>query len=407
MMIDCILYRGSNGIIHNISRYVHKYLFQNDALSKAMFNTIVKLSEDEMEHEKFNAEYLVAHSEMDEDFVFVPNMQPRLLGVDYHIKENGEQGYISKQDEIINQYLYNEIELNLTNFEMAQHCIGSMSCALNCREWIIDDKFVAIVKQFIVEMINMFNATSHTYNANNILDVYQINEIKELLQRTLLAYPTQTDVLLSVLFDDIDFSIFNSETIEFYQEVFSVLLSHYFDSHDNNEERAKIENIMYKLENRVCSINNSSVQKALYKSLILSPARFDGWHDWNQFPAKYSYKDKQFLNTMFCKYGGYHLGDIVDVVYKLHIGELLPEILTSLKSVFQKYIEYRGIDSFMQIIKEKETIVLLIVTKAFLDFSDKIKEDVDIIDSYEYILHILRDIGYAEAAVMLDEFIKH
>lgn len=407
LMLDCILFRGPNGIIHSISNHVHNYLFEDDVISRIMFNTIVKLSEDEMEHEKFNAEYLVAHTETDDDFTFVPNMQPKLSGVDYHIKERRESGYISKRDEIINRYLFDEMDLDLTNFEMAQHDIGLMSYALNCREFFMDDEFAAVVKKYISEMIEMFNATSNSYNSNQVLGYYQTHEVQRLLQRALLIYPTQTEVLLNVMFDDIDFSIFNSESIEFYQETFSTLLPHYFDSHDNKEKRAEIANIINKLENKVRSINNLSVREDLYKILILSPGRFGGLYDWSQFQAEYSYQDKQFLNSLFCKYGCYHLGELIDVVYKLHIDKLLPDVIISIKNAFQKYTEYRGIDSFIRIIKEKEVVVLLIVTKAFLDFSDQIKEDTEITESYMYILTLLRDIGYAEAAVILDEFMKH
>ena len=37
----------------------------------------------------------------------------------------------------------------------------------------------------------------------------------------------------------------------------------------------------------------------------------------------------------------------------------------------------------------------------------QMKEDIKLIDSYEWILSKLRDIGYAEAAVVLDEFRIH
>ena len=113
------------------------------------------------------------------------------------------------------------------------------------------------------------------------------------------------------------------------------------------------------------------------------------------------------MNEIFSKYGGYHLADLIDVIYKLHIDELLPEILISACNAFQKCIEYYGEDIFSRIVQEKISLILLMITKAFLDFNEKIKEDAKITESYEWILSKLRDLGHAEAAVILDEFRIH
>ena len=110
---------------------------------------------------------------------------------------------------------------------------------------------------------------------------------------------------------------------------------------------------------------------------------------------------------MFNKYGGYHLSDLIDVIFKLHINDLLPEVLISVQNAFQNCIEYYGEDTLCRIVQEKSSLILLMITKAFLDFNEKIKEDVKLIESYEWILSKLREIGYAEAAVILDEFRIH
>ncbi|WCM69290.1 hypothetical protein LZD60_11375 [Clostridium perfringens] len=47
------------------------------------------------------------------------------------------------------------------------------------------------------------------------------------------------------------------------------------------------------------------------------------------------------------------------------------------------------------------------ITKAFLNFSDTIKQDYDLINAFEEILEILVEMNYEEAATILDEFRVH
>ena len=89
----------------------------------------------------------------------------------------------------------------------------------------------------------------------------------------------------------------------------------------------------------------------------------------------------------------------------MHIKDLLPEVLIplniSLRKMKDKQIE------FERIIKERKNIINLIITKAFLDFSDKIKEDVELTQSFEEFLTMLVSCDLEEAAVILDEFLLH
>lgn len=290
---------------------------------------------------------------------------------------------------------------------MSDYDITLMSYALNCIATIDDATEQQIVKKYILEMIDMYQATAHTYRHNDILNVYQTSETQALLQRELLSGDKHTDIVLGVLFDKIDFSKFKSETIEYYQEVFGALLSFYFASYNNKDARNKCENIIYKLEEKIVGVTSETVKEELYKSLIFAITRSGGIGDWSKCQSSYSYQDKQFLNKMFSKYGGYHLSELIDVVFKLHIKDLLPEVLTSIQSAFQKCIEYYGEDAFERIVREKSSLILSLITRAFLDFNEKIKEDAKLIESFEWILSKLRDLGYTEAAVILDEFRIH
>lgn len=52
-----------------MAKYVKRYLANHETLAQAVFNTIIKLSEDQMEHQKYNANYLKV-SKKDKEFIF-------------------------------------------------------------------------------------------------------------------------------------------------------------------------------------------------------------------------------------------------------------------------------------------------------------------------------------------------
>lgn len=179
-------------------------------------------------------------------------------------------------------------QLDLSSFEMSDHDITLMSYALNCIATISDATEQRIVKKYILEMIDMYQATAHTYRHNDILNVYQTSETQALLQRELILGDRHTDIVLSILFDEIDFSKFNSQTIEYYQEVFGVLLSFYFDAHNNKADRSKCEDIIYKLEEKIIGVSSKNVKEELYKSLIFALTRSGGIGDWSKCQSSYS-----------------------------------------------------------------------------------------------------------------------
>ena len=74
IILDCLMYKGQHGIIREMSKYVKKYLANHEALAQSVFNTIIILSKDQMEHQKYNANYLKMRNE-DKDYTFIPNME--------------------------------------------------------------------------------------------------------------------------------------------------------------------------------------------------------------------------------------------------------------------------------------------------------------------------------------------
>lgn len=210
---------------------------------------------------------------------------------------------------------------------------------------------------------------------------------------------------INLLFDDIPFDLFTSETFEFYFDAFDHLKAIYFDAHENTAKRENIEKVIRYAEEKTKRIKPARIRTEMYKPLIFAftgPVR----DDWKKCKTSFSYKDKAFLNGQFSKYGMYHVKEIIFTIYMFHIDRLLPEILISLYTVFQ---EARKNDNkeFSADIHEMMDYIDQIILYAFMHFSEEIKKDNTLIESYEGILSILVQMHNPRAAIILDEFRIH
>lgn len=402
MMLECILYRGQNGVVYKITDVINNYLYQDVALSAAMFNTIIKLAENK---EKYKQHYASQESENNTHFGLRKKIQSE-PDTDYYVDQ--EEHISELNASVLIKYLYNEEPLDLVGFNIDDYDIGLISHALNCKETICDGTFVAIVKQYFSKMIDLFEDYGKDYSFYDIINVNQLVDVQALCKRTLLSDVSAWQSLLDLMFDDVNYSKFNRHTIEFYQNVFGCILPFYFDSFNKPLGRAKCEQILKALELKIKSIDQSNVKSELYKLLIMPITnRFAGASDWSKCQTSYTYKDIQFLNSMFGNYGGYHLGELIEVVYMLHVDKLLPWILTSLNDACDECISLYGIEEFKKIVKTYYPTVMYIIGEAYVDFNDKIKEDRQCVEGFEGILEKLKTIECSEAAVILDEFRIH
>lgn len=398
IVLDIINTNGDDGIINSIQEEIIKYLQKDKKLSSVLFNTIIELSKDEMEHQKFNALYI---KHKDNDFKFVPNKIPRLKGVDRQSNQEKVKKYISRRNYIIEKYLYSMEELNIAEFNINDYDLKNLCHIANCGKNFDDNLFCKIIKEIIKLIISIKNDDSNEYK-NNILDVYQEYEIIRLFERELEYIDKGYEKTIDLLFDDCDFSEFKKEAIEFYLEILNCFIALYFDSYKDKNMRAIIERKIKYIESKIESIKCEYVKQKLCKCLYLSPRKYEKWNP-SEIKTEYEYKDKKFLNEQLCRYGKYDIKNSMRTIYLLKIDELLPEILISLKEILthSKEILERNFEGDTKIIIDR------IVTNAFMNFSDDIKKDSDLIDAYESILKILIELNYEKAGVILDEFRIH
>ena len=404
LMIDALLYSGTNGMIDQISDCASNYLNEQKPLAKAFYNTIMLLAEDEMKHQYYNAEYIRANGENTE-VNYIPNRQPRLAHIDYRIKEEGGQRFPSQREEIIKRYLFNEeqAEINITDinrFDIALLCYVS-----NCGLDFDDQQFAETIHKLLCEIIDIWHSHKSRRNANDIIDVSCVFEVAQLLQREINHGGVKAYKAIDLLFDEIPFELFTSETVEFYYDAFNCLRATYFDAYENAAKREDVEKILRYTEEKVKRIKPEEIGIKMYKPLIFAFTR-TVHNDWKKCKTRFSYKDKAFLNDQFSKYGMHHVKEMVFTIYMFHVDELLPEILTSLFSVFN---EARKIDNekFNADICEMMVYIDQIILDAYMHHIEEIKKDNGLIEAFEGILSILVQTHNPQAAIILDEFRIH
>lgn len=356
-----------------------------------------------MNHQKFNAVYIKNHN--DAEYEFIPNMVPKLRGVDYWIRENKGNEYQNKRSEIIQEYLYDGKGGDLSEFDISNYDIDLLCNIACCGLDTADEKFVIVINSIVQCMIEIWHENCKEMRAHEIIDTFQEHKVSSYFQRELNIIGRNPEAVYDILFKGTDFSIFTRDTLDFYEDVLSGFLVSYVDGFREKGKRDDIEKKIRILETYVNSILEDYVRNILEKRLFLCKGRYSRW-DVNKVKAEYSYKDKCFLNVQIEKYGSNHLNDVLYTVYLLNISELLPEILTSISSCFSKAIR-NSKEQFAKEIIDSQVIVDMIILKSFIFYSDEIKKDEKLINAYEDILLALTEIRNEKAAVLLDEFRIH
>ena len=399
IILDLLLKKNNDGIRYQIFNEAKKFLLSNKKYSKMYLNTIFLLAEDEMNHQIYNYSYLCNYHN-DENIDFIPNMQPRLDGVDYYIEQDHRKKFKSQKGKIIKKYLLEEQDFGYSKMEIRHLDIkivaNAFSCGLNL---VTDNNFISF---YLKQLVEIYNEKSN--KAGDIVGYYEVLEVEEYFKKCLLDSNLYLSAL-NILFENIDFQKFTSNTIDLYLNVLASLTAYYFDSYKNKEQRKHIENVINLMEMYINNISVEWVKKELSKALILGFSRFGGSGDWSKYKTSYDYSDKMFLNDIFSKYGYLHFNDLLAVIYHLQYNKLLPEILISINNSFKKCFVLNW-----KRIEEKEKIINFIneiMYCAFVNYESEIKGDSDLITAFEGILLLLIELKDEKSAVLLDEFRTH
>lgn len=397
LMVDCILYRGHNGIINKISTQLKHYLVTNKVLAKSMFSTIVAVSEDEMRRHLYNAEQVCLK---EPSYKYFPNMQEPPILIERVSEKNNIPLYKNKRKEIVEDFLIKGIQKNYSSWTINNCEIGTLCYAINCGLDFNDRDFALVFSKLFPTMIRCCKIRDHY----KFLGYSSKHEVIHFLAQYLT---TQRDIepALTIMFDFVDFTDINKDGVEVFVEIGSCFLTSYFYGYINSDIRRLLESNILKFEKRILTLSERWVKQELSRMLLLSFPQYSA-KDWNELQTSYSYADKMFLIELWSRYGHEHFIELINIIYQLHITELLPEILIPIYESI-KNLEVGNQKELKQQVNAVESILNMIITKAFLVFSDKIKNDTELMTAYEGILEVLVSLSIEEAAVILDEFRTH
>lgn len=160
-----------------------------------------------------------------------------------------------------------------------------------------------------------------------------------------------------------------------------------------------------KIEDRIHRITDEKAKIRFYRVLFLPSLSFYRG-DWSRCKTKYSFSEKQFINSLWEKYGKYHLNELLAAIYELHISELLPEVLPAVSTSFSKAKD-ESTDFVDIAISKNEDRINEIITTSFVEKDDQIKQDGSLTAAFESLLELLIEYNIEASAVILDEFRIH
>lgn len=402
LFLSILLNNNRNGLVFDFRAKLKQYLKLNEHWAILLFNTILELAKDEMAHNQYNAVY-AKQSFGKEIERYQPNLSPSLSGIDYYIKDRGDNPYRSHKEEIIQKYLLNEENITTLDFNISEYDILLLCHLCSCGLSISYERFYIVLKAILLQMIKIWyanNTAAHT----DVLDVYDEMEISDYLKNELIN-PDATDLVIDLLFQEVDYSKFVSDTYEFYEKILIGYLPQYVDAFNNADTRREYKGIAENVESHILNIEEEKARIQLYRVLFLpSPKFYHG--DWSRCKTSYSYLEKQFINTLWGKYGKYHLTALLTAMYELCINELLPDVLPSVSTSFSKAREDET-DSVETAITQNREEINRIITTAFVESEDQIKQYFQLTEAFESFLEMLVEFNVEIAAVILDEFRIH
>lgn len=395
LILKLILENSGNGIIFEIRRIAIDYLLTNKRISESLFNTLLAISENKAKQQCSKTEYRLKGNNKGT----LCEVRDRQLS-QYIRKKNWKRKSTSRKEKIIRKYLINEDKYYITDLDINIYNIGILCYITSCGISLKESSFYNIIKRLIQKMIDIWHSNSNAYQ---LIDVYAYSEVINYLSRQLLT-TGNVELVLDLLFVDIDFHKFKSKTFQFYEQILVCHVSYFFDSYKDVLLRKQLKELICKIEDRITALQNKRAKQELTKVLMLSVPEFIH-ADWNEFTTNFTIGDKNFLNNLWMKYGQDHVPGMLDIIYQFHIGELLPDILMGIRDCFQN--AQTNMTQLKRDIEEKSIIINMIITKSFLSYNTQIKQDTSLCDAYENILIILLEAGIKEAAVLLDEFRIH
>ena len=310
LMLESVLGHQNNGVVRKISRITQRFLRLNKKYAKRFFNTILKLAEDKNTHRIYNERYLVENNiKFDSENLVISSTRE----IDNIIVKHYGNIYVEKDQEIIDNYLFNDCELNITSFNIDNYDLSTLCYICKCGLDLSDNELFVVLKNLIKKMIEVWNKYKKDFIAHRILDVYDVQAVSDFLKNEMNSIDNNSDLIYECLLVDTDFSLFTEDTFEFYEEVLCDLIYPYYDGFRHKGTRSKLEKKIKSLEKYIENIPDAYAKKRLEKSLFLC-VNDKHMYDISKIVTEYNYMEKTFINQQIIKYGKGHFIDVLKTI---------------------------------------------------------------------------------------------
>lgn len=309
----------------------------------------------------------------------------------------GETNYQTKRNDNINLFTSENKFKHLFNENNIDSCDEfTLGRAINCGIHISESNY-PIIKIIYKKLLDYILVDRHKYFSLTC-------DLEDFLKRQLVNQ-SKRELVLKLMFDEIDFSKANRDLISFYNQVFSYLKPLYLDAKDSEEQRYSIEKFIEMLDDKIeTSILDKQLKEDLYASLIFSGDSY--FADLSKVEKWYSDYDKSFLAKIFSKYAFYNYDKFFLTIRQLDIKLLMPNIIISFNDTFKNLKKFNP-HKFDEVVKTKSDDIEFLIYMGMNDYIEEIRLNKDLSDAFESLLNILVSKGWVEAAIALDIFIAH
>ena len=238
IMINCLLYRGQQGIINHMARYLKEYLCTNKILAKKIFNTVVAISKNEMKQYKYDESII---RDRNKEYKYIPNRQSRPFI--FSDKPKRDKKYEDKRKEAIEKFLLSDNDVTYQNWNISDYNLSTLCYVANCGLDLDDDEFTSLLNMILIEIIDVIHEVR---DYHEFLDVYAISEVEGFFEKK-LSYDDNYGKALSILFDNVDFEKFKYESFKMYKKIAGMVMCTYFHSYNNERARKRCQWMNYSI----------------------------------------------------------------------------------------------------------------------------------------------------------------
>lgn len=255
---------------------------------------------------------------------------------------------------------------------------------------ILDEQDYLILTRLLSLVIKYYG----NYHEDEKVDYYSQLFLSKCLNRSLLSDDDSAKKTIELLFSA-KCENYNHHTQEFYEDIFTPLVTIYFDSYNEPEMRKKLCCIWEQVDAIIG--NDEEQKKRFYNCIMFTRAKYCG--DWEKCRTAYSLDDKRFINNMLLKYGKYDLAQAISNIYGLKFVEFLPEVLLSLNELIINRTDKQTKD-----INDSKAYLVQILYTAIIKHKEEIRERYYLENAFKSILNSLISLFFSEAAILLDNY---